>query len=845
VAHLYANPRVKIDIPEIAPGAGSPASPQAIEWNINWVNAPAVWDAGFTGQGVVVAGQDTGYEWDHPALIDQYRGWDGATADHNYNWHDAIHSDNFYCDGDSPEPCDDHGHGTHTMGTIAGDDGGNNQIGMAPGARWIGCRNMDQGVGTPDSYIECYEWFIAPTDLNGDNPDPSKAPHVINNSWGCPPSEGCNDPNVMLSVVENVVAAGILTNHSAGNSGSSCSTVSDPAAIYDASFTVGATGYQTNNIAGYSSRGPVTVDGSNRMKPDISAPGSSVRSSVPGSGYTQLSGTSMAGPHVSGLVALLISAAPGLAGQVDTLENVIEQSALHISSDACDPDGTTYPNNTYGWGRIDAWAAFESIYQSLSLAKSASTDTVLPGEVFTYTIELTNPSPSFTATNVVLTDTLPFNASFISATVPYTITGTTVSWDYAEMAPGEMQTVELVVQADPTARGEIVNEEYGAQADGIPTVLGAPVNTTISSDALGLEKTAPLAVLPGDTITYSLTVTSPYNAIAIHNVTLTDTIPANTTFVSATLPYDMQGDTIVWEIPTLDPLVGQQFELVVQAPVSGTVINENYGASADEADPVHGQPVETQVMPHALELSKDAPESVEIGGVLTYTLTVTNPHPVEVAHNLVLTDVLPVGTTLISATQPYSITGDTITWNASSLSGGSTWTVQFSVRVPVTFTGTVVNEDYAVRSDEVATVSGPPVVTEIHALGLTKVASVERVSPGDWITYTLTVTNLNPVSVTNNVMLTDTLPTGTGFITATQPYSMTGNMVTWTTSSLDPGEAVSVTLTVEVLPVASQAVVNADYYVTSDEVTVPIYGEEVITPLNAPVFLPVVLKGAE
>ena len=296
VAHVYANPTVHLDEPVSKGDSAAPASPSAIEWNITKVNAPSVWAAGYTGQGAVVAGQDTGYQWDHPALKGKYRGWDGSTASHDYNWHDSVHSGGGTCGANSLFPCDDHGHGTHTMGTMVGDDGLSNQIGMAPGAKWIGCRNMDQGNGTPATYSECYQFFLAPTTVAGTNPDPSKAPDVINNSWGCPPSEGCTDPNVMLTLVNNVRAAGIVTVHSAGNSGSACSTVSDPSAIYDSSTTVGAT-TSTDAIASYSSRGPVTIDGSNRLKPDISAPGSNIRSSVPGGGYQGgWSGTSMAGP---------------------------------------------------------------------------------------------------------------------------------------------------------------------------------------------------------------------------------------------------------------------------------------------------------------------------------------------------------------------------------------------------------------------------------------------------------------------------------------------------------------------------------------------------------------------
>ena len=197
-------------------------------------------------------------------------------------------------------------------------------------------------------------------------PDPTKAPDVINNSWACPPSEGCTDPNVLLAVVQAVRAAGIVTVHSAGNDGWACSTVRDPAAIYAESFSVGAT-YVTSdnqdNIAAFSSRGPVTIDGSNRRKPDVSAPGVGIRSSYPGGGYTNMSGTSMAGPHVAGAVALLISAYPGLAGKVDQIENILEQSAVHLTSDeGCGGDSATaVPNNVYGWGRIDVLAAFNFV----------------------------------------------------------------------------------------------------------------------------------------------------------------------------------------------------------------------------------------------------------------------------------------------------------------------------------------------------------------------------------------------------------------------------------------------------------------------------------------------------
>jgi subtilisin family serine protease len=358
VARIVPNPRVAFPNPEIDISPTQTQSTNTIEWNIHRINAPAVWALGYTGQGIVIGGQDTGYEWDHPALKDQYRGWDGASVDHNYNWHDTVTSGGGVCGPNTAAPCDDHGHGTHTMGTMIGDDGGINKIGVAPGARWIGCRNMDVGVGTPASYAECYQWFLAPTNLNGLNPDPKKAPHVINNSWGCPLSEGCIEPGILITVVQSVRAAGIVTVHSAGNSGPDCGSVNEPAAIYAESFTVGATD-ENDNITRFSSRGPVTIDNSNRIKPDISAPGFGVRSSSLNDGYISLSGTSMAVPHVAGLVALLLSANPDLIGRVDRIEDIIETTALPRTTlqDCGNIPGSTIPNNTYGWGRIDAWAA--------------------------------------------------------------------------------------------------------------------------------------------------------------------------------------------------------------------------------------------------------------------------------------------------------------------------------------------------------------------------------------------------------------------------------------------------------------------------------------------------------
>jgi subtilisin family serine protease len=483
VFHVYANPRVRLDGP-VSSAPSSTDSPDAIEWGVMKVHAPEVWAQGHHGEGVVVGGQDTGYEWDHAAIKNKYRGWSGSAADHNYNWHDSIHSGGGVCGPDSPEPCDDHSHGTHTMGTMVGDDGGSNQIGVAPGARWIGCRNMDVGVGTPATYSECFQWFIAPTNLQNQNPDPTKAPHVINNSWGCPPSEGCTDPAILQAVVEATRAAGIEVVVSAGNAGSSCETVADPPAIYEASFSVGATD-SGDNIAGFSSRGPVTIDGSGRLKPDVSAPGVGVRSSVPGGGYAFFDGTSMAGPHVVGIVALLLSANPDLIGDPDAIEPLLTGSAVpRTSSQTCGGvPGSEIPNNTYGWGRADALAAVLFASADLELTQTDAPDPTLVGVPVSYTLTIANHGPT-SAAGVTLSEGLSLSASVDSATPSQgncTVLTHGASCDLGSIPSGGSATVVIV--GTPSAEGTLTSnasvDSSGVDPD--ESNNAAPIQTTVSA----------------------------------------------------------------------------------------------------------------------------------------------------------------------------------------------------------------------------------------------------------------------------------------------------------------------------------------------------------------------------
>jgi hypothetical protein len=316
---------------------------------------------GFTGQGLVIGSADTGVRWTHNALKRHYRGWSGTQPNHNYNWHDSIHNSiGNPCGNNARAPCDDNGHGSHTIGTAVGDDAMGNQIGMAPGAKWIGCRNMDRGNGTPARYLECMEFFLAPYPVNGGpaQGNPALAPDITTNSWTCPTTEGCS-VNTLRAAVEAQAAAGIMMVVAAGNQGPGCSTLLSPPSFYQASYTVGALNTGTDTIASFSNRGPVTIDGSHRLKPDITAPGTDIRSSVNTSdnAYAIMRGTSMATPHIAGAVALLWSARPEWRHKIGITRTAIDDAAVHILNGACNGGQPVTPNNTYGHGRVDIFAA--------------------------------------------------------------------------------------------------------------------------------------------------------------------------------------------------------------------------------------------------------------------------------------------------------------------------------------------------------------------------------------------------------------------------------------------------------------------------------------------------------
>ncbi|MBL0886921.1 S8 family serine peptidase [Myceligenerans sp. I2] len=342
VAEVQDAPEVGLVEP-VQPDSDAPelrAAADDVEWGLDYINAPEAWEQGATGAGITVSNLDSGVEFDHPALVGSYRGAKAdGTFDHDYNWFDSRG----VCEGTAP--CDDNGHGTHTMGTMVGDDGVGNRVGVAPDAQWIATNGCCQSTGF-ESLLDSGWWLLAPTDSDGQNPDVSKRPHVVNNSWGSTEEHLYSD--FFTAIDEAWTAAGIFSVWSAGNTspGADCGTVSSPGSHPDA-YSVGA--FASNgSLAAFSRKGE-GEDGV--IKPEISAPGVGVRSSWPGNTYRLLNGTSMAAPHVAGAVAALWSYDPTLIGQIDTTRRLLAESAVDVDDTSC--GGTAEFNNKYGEGRLD------------------------------------------------------------------------------------------------------------------------------------------------------------------------------------------------------------------------------------------------------------------------------------------------------------------------------------------------------------------------------------------------------------------------------------------------------------------------------------------------------------
>ncbi|HYN96484.1 MAG TPA: S8 family serine peptidase, partial [Pilimelia sp.] len=314
------------------PERGSVPTPAAPPWNITQIGADRVWsEFGIRGAGITVGTSDSGVDGAHPALAGGYRGGDDS-------WYDPW--------AGTTTPRDRGGHGTHTLGSAVGAGG----IGVAPDAQWVGCVNLDRNLGSPARYLDCLQFMLAPFPRGGDpfaDGRPERAPHVLTNSWGCPAVEGC-DTSVLGPATAAFAAAGVFFVAAAGNTGPECGSVDDPPAVYPDVLSVGAVD-RAGQVVDFSSRGPTPAGA---VKPDVAAPGAGILSALPGGGYGELSGTSMAAPHVAGVVALLWSARPALIGDVAKTREVLQtfKTATGTGEALCGK------GNTVGTGVVDAYA---------------------------------------------------------------------------------------------------------------------------------------------------------------------------------------------------------------------------------------------------------------------------------------------------------------------------------------------------------------------------------------------------------------------------------------------------------------------------------------------------------
>ncbi|WP_341717829.1 S8 family serine peptidase [Micromonospora sp. FIMYZ51] len=517
----------------------------AVEWGLTNIGAPQVWDEfGDRGEGVVVANIDTGVRYDHPALVGSYRGNTGGGFDHAYNWFDPA--------GVCPTaaPCDNDDHGTHTMGTMVGDDGAGNQIGVAPGARWIAAKGCESDECTDASLLAAGQWVLAPTDASGRNPRPDLRPDIVNNSWG-----GDGGDAWYQQTVTAWRAAGIFPVFSAGNDGPACGSAGSPG-DYPDSYAVGA--YDVNgNIASFSGRG----SGADPLNPNIAAPGSGIRSSVRSGGYATMSGTSMAAPHVAGTVALLWSAAPGLRGDLDATEELLDRTARDVDATTC--GGTPADNNVFGEGRLDAYAAVREAPRSGSgrvtgVVSDARTGDPVAGATVTADTRSTTTGPDGryalslpTGETALAVRAYGYAGQSATVTVPE---GGAVTQHFA-----------LFAATTVTVRGKVTDGSgHGWPLYAKIEVAGRP-GTVFTDPVTGRYS----FTVPSDS-SYRLTVTARYPGYrtVVREVSVGD----DTTTVDVTVPVDAACTAAGYTGRFGEPLLREAFD-DASAPASWTVTN--------------------------------------------------------------------------------------------------------------------------------------------------------------------------------------------------------------------------------------------------------------------------------
>lgn len=777
---------------------------RTIETNLSHILADQVWSMGFAGYGIVVANMDTGVRYSHEVLESHYRGTLGSgTFDHDYNWLDGV-------DGSSMAPHDDHGHGSHTMGIMVGDDGGANQVGMAPGATWIAC-DACEGTGCPsNALLTCAQWTAAPYPIGDPNsPDPSKRPHVVNNSWGdCDTSYD----NWFQGSVDSWHAAGIYPVFSNGNAGNcaypappGCNTVGNPGR-YGNVTGVGSTGQSDGVYAAHSNWGPtdnldtVNPNGFPNLKPQVVAPGVDIRSSLNGSdsAYGSWDGTSMSAPHVSGLVALMWQAAPCLIGDYTLTETIIQKSVAPMAyASDCGGEGPgNIPNMASGWGEIDA---LEAVTQ---------------------------------ATMFCNTDWLPW------------VSGAP---DGGQVVAGGSEEITVTFTCGPELAEEtgalrLVTDDPCDETIDIPLVL----QCTYAGDVdLAISKSDGVATAtPGTPLMYTIGVSNDGPSDAV-GAAVTDSFVALLTDVGwscggsggASCTATGSGSIADTVIVPVGGSVTYTVNAILDPSGSGTLSNTatvTAPPGAVDLDPIDNSATDTTLLTPEVDLGvskTDGLSSLTPGDPITYTISVANAGPSNAPG------------AVVSDSFPAAVNG--VAWSCVA-SGGASCAVAGAgdindiVSLPVggslvyTATGTVSAAATGTLSNT-ATVAPPPGVTDTNPnnnsatditvlipvvdLAITKSDGVASAVPGESVTYVITVSNGGPHDAVGAVVA-DSFPgelgnvvwtceassgavctaSGSGDIADTVTVPVGGTVTYTVTADIDPGALGEVENTAGVQP---------------------------------------------
>ncbi|MEC5423886.1 S8 family serine peptidase [Virgibacillus sp. C22-A2] len=485
-----------------------------VQWNVEQVLAPEAWELGIDGTGAVVASIDSGVLWDHQALKEKYRGYNAAdgTVDHQYSFYDAVNG--------QAESYDDNGHGTHVTGTMVGSEpDGTNQIGVAPGAKWIAAKAFDDsGSGSDSNILEAAQWLMAP----GGRVD--MAPDVVNNSW----SGGSGINEWFLEVVQTWRAYGIFPVFAAGNASllfpNGPGTIASPA-NYPESFAVGAVD-DKNLLADFSFQGPSPYG---EVKPELTAPGVKIRSTLPDGGYGDKSGTSMAAPHIAAAVALLRQANASIT--VDEIEQVLLETATPLT----DRDFTESPNHGYGYGLLNMYDAVLSKTQGMGVISGNVTK---QGE--------DNEDPVYSHTPV------------------------------QEVSEG--QQIDLIVQASDNISVEDVQLEYQVNEGEWNSVSAERISGNyLSGEYLA---TVPAGVAEAGTLTYQWKITDYAGNTVTSEAYLVTILESLTIGYFEDFETEPEGWTVVgdnpsweWGIPTSGPNAAASGENVYATNLSGNYID--------------------------------------------------------------------------------------------------------------------------------------------------------------------------------------------------------------------------------------------------------------------------------